>query len=504
MANALVDRTVSTLGYDRFLMVGFGSLLIVPSMYLLEHNQLRLLVMLLFTGTLLLLWRLSHVIAICATFAYLLLLGDVRRIVSMFAASYGLDPLLVVGALFTISIALPMFRDVRVRDRLSVAMLLLLGIMLLEIVNPKQGSILVGLSAGLFYVVPVLWFWIARRFGTDRLCYLLLFRIVAPLGILAAMLGLYQTFIGFLPWEEAWIQAALAAGYNSLLLNGEHVRSFGFSVNGVEYVSLMVVTAILLCSAGLAGRTAYFLPVPIVFTAIFYASTRGGILRVLFGVAMVWAVRGYARRRASFGPRLAFALFCGLGALAYTATRAAEGNSTYVDAKTLDTSQAATSHVVQGFAHPLDAKSSTAGIHASMIGFGLMSGLTNPVGSGLGFVTLGADKFGGNGGSTEVDISDAFVTMGLPGGLCFLYIIYLTFCYAFEYLRSGEKVLAYSMMGLLAATLGAWIGQGQYALAPFTCFCIGFLTKKHLDRTTLRAITDDNLLATLKVSSFAD
>jgi len=481
MVNAVFNRAVSIVGFDRLLLVGIGISLIVPAMYLLEHNQWRLLVMLVLVGSLILLWRLSRTLAICMTFFYLFLLGDVRRIVSMFAGQTGLDPLLLVGALFTLYVGLPLFRGLRLQDRLSKTMLTLLGIMILEMVNPKQGSVLVGLSAGLFYIVPVLWFWIGRRFGTEHLCFLLLFRVVVPLGVVAALLGLYQTFIGFLPWESVWIENAIAAGYNALYLTGRHVRSFGFSVNGVEYVSLLVVTTILLCSAAIAGRRAYILPVPLVASAIFFAATRGAILRVLFGVAVVWAVRGYSRNRASFVPRLLFAVTLGVSALAYSSSQASSDEAPYVDPRNASTSQAATQHVVQGFAHPLDAKSSTAGAHAGMFSYGIMTGLTNPVGSGLGSVTLGADKFGGSGGSTEIDISDAFYTMGIVGGLCFVYMIYLAFRYAFEYLTSGDKVIGYSVIGVLAAMIGAWIGQGQYGLAPFVCFCLGFLTKKHLE-----------------------
>jgi hypothetical protein len=116
--------------------------------------------------------------------------------------------------------------------------------------------------------------------------------------------------------------------------------------------------------------------------------------------------------------------------------------------------------------------------------FGIASGFTNPVGNGLGSVTLGADKFGGSSGvstgSTEVDISDAFRSMGLVGGICFLLMIYHNSRYVLEYFLYGRPIISYALVGIFAAMLGQWIGQGQYSLAPAICFCMGFVTRQHL------------------------
>ena len=70
--------------------------------------------------------------------------------------------------------------------------------------------------------------------------------------------------------------------------------------------------------------------------------------------------------------------------------------------------------------------------------------------------------------------------MGLLGGLCYVYMIVATLRYTFQFLESGNKMLSLGLIGVFFSMGGVWIGLGQYALAPFVCFCIGFVTREHL------------------------
>ena len=80
--------------------------------------------------------------------------------------------------------------------------------------------------------------------------------------------------------------------------------------------------------------------------------------------------------------------------------------------------------------------------------------------------------------SSEVDISDAFITMGFIGGLLYLFIIYRVFRLAFLYVRQGTLIMSLAYVGVLAALIGAWLALGQYSTAPFVWFCIGSLVRK--------------------------
>jgi hypothetical protein len=483
MRNIYRLRSMDHAENERMALLGLGAALAIPFLFLIIYQQWRTAIMLMSLILMLLAWKINRTLAVCLCFAYLLLLGDLRRIVDMSSGKAGLDPLLLVGALFALYLSLPILSHVRVKDSLSKVMLVMLCVMVLEIFNPKQGSIFIGLSAGLFWIVPVMWFWIGRRYATEEMVSRLLFGVVVPLGVLAAFLGLYQNFVGFLPWEKAWIDAAVANGFSSLFLAHGLIRSFGFSVNSVEFVELMMIT-ILIVGPLLGSRKAgYTLFLPVLGLSIFLASSRTTIIKIIFGYALMWAVRGYAQKRAKVLPRLIFALVVGLGILVYSVGHLA-ADERALNSKSSKTDIAA-SHVIQGLANPLDTKKSTAGAHSDMFFLSILSGIEYPVGYGLGSTTLGAGKFSGGEqvaiGSSEIDISDAFLCTGVSGGVCFLLMIFYTFRYLLEYQMYGQELLKIFLIGIFAAMLGSWIGQGRYALAPLMCFLIGFLAKQHIE-----------------------
>lgn len=475
MSRAIMGRiqTNSTRNLDVW-MYGIGFL--IPALYLFLHQQFSLLSACVSFGMLLILWLRDRKTAFAATFVFLFALGDIRRIIDMAQGTRGLDPMLLVGAVFAIYLAVPLLLRVKLTDAMSKAVLALLVIMVLEIFNPRQGSLLVGFSGAVFYIVPVLWFWIGRQFATDRILSTLFYRVVIPMGVLAALLGFYQTYIGFLPWEDAWIQS-VKNDFMALNLGGGHIRAFGFSGNSVEFGNLLLLASTFVLAAIYSGRRAYALLLPVLLAAILLASMRAVILKLLFASTMMWAVRAGGGR--AWIQRFVIGLVVGVGLLGYSVSRATGGGEQTLTDRS-SSAQFATAHVTEGFAHPLDSKYSTAGGHWQLFLAGIERGFTYPIGVGLGAVTLGAGKFGGDSsvsGSSEIDISDAFISMGAFGGLLFLFIILLGFRLAFRYVQEVPHSISLPMMGLLTATVSAWIALGQYAVGPFVWFCLGAIAQ---------------------------
>jgi hypothetical protein len=456
-----------------------GLCFLIPAGYLFVHGQMRVLIALMCFGTLLMCWILDRTMGMVATFSFLLFLGDIRRITDMIAPAYaGLDLLLVVAPVFAIYLAVPLLLRLKVDDRLSKAVLALMAIMLLEILNPRQGGIAVGVGGAMFFVVPILWFWIGRNYATDRMTFLLLYRVFLPIGILDGLLGVAQAYIGFFPWEKAW---AMKLG-SQYTFSAGHMRSFGFSTGASEFASTLLIASICVMAAIFAGRRAYMLLLPILLAASVLSSSRGLIVKLLFGGAMIWAVRSKGGR--NWVPRLIFALVVGAGLVWYSASHAGGEDPGQPPGKST-TAQIATEHVTHGLANPLEAKYSTAGVHWQIFVGGIVKGFTYPIGTGIGAITLAAGKFTTgklSTGSSEVDISDVFTTMGFFGGFLYLYIIYMVFRMAFFYVREGALIMSLPYMGLFAALLGAWIALGQYSTAPLVWFCIGSLVRKQSSR----------------------
>jgi hypothetical protein len=453
---------------------------LIPSLWLFWHQELNILVSLVILLLLLVISNTSPKLGICITIAFLFLLGDIRRIVGSLLGFPTLDTLLLVGPIVSVALGIPLLIRLRLTDGISKAVFALMVMMTLEIFNPHQGSVVVGLSGAMFYLVPMFWFWIGRRYGTDSLLYSLLYRVLFPLSIVAAALGLCQSYIGFLPWETIWI-AAVSSHFHALQLGGGFIRSFGFSVNGIEYAGLLLGGSAFTLATFFAGRRVYAIFFPLLATALFLASSRTSIIKLLFAIAASWALSNKSGR--GWAVRLPFAFAMGVGMLAFVLSQVGGGAGA---GQQSSAAQASTQHQLQGLSHPLDSRYSTAGAHSQLLLQGVLQGFRNPLGSGIGSTTLGSGKFGSGGDedsdssdlhSSEIDISDAFIAMGFLGGIIYLVSIVLVLKRALVFGRSAPKYLGLPTLGLLAAMGGAWMSPGMYGMSPLIWLIIGALSR---------------------------
>lgn len=81
---------------------------------------------------------------------------------------------------------------------------LLAIIFFLEIFNPLQGSLFVGLSGALFVLVPLVWFYFGQAVN-EKFIHTAM-KVVMSLGILGSLYGLYQLMFGYPAFEQYWIE----------------------------------------------------------------------------------------------------------------------------------------------------------------------------------------------------------------------------------------------------------------------------------------------------------
>lgn len=432
--------------------------------------------------------------------AFLFAMGDLRRILVFFVGLPTFDPMLLVGPAATFVLALPILMRIRLKDTSSKLAFALLCVMTLQIFNPRQGSIFTGLTGAMFCIIPVLWYWIGRKYGTPKLLASLIYRVIIPLGLVAACMGLYQSYVGFLPWQAQWA-ASVASHYHALYLASGIIRSFGFSVNSLEYATLLLMATTASLSAFFSGRRLYGLAVPLLATALFLASSRASIIKLLVAVAFAWSLSG--RPGQKWALRFAFAIAVAFGGMAYSLSQVVpEETSQTVAVRSTsksggsDSNEAvtvSTQHQLLGLAHPLDQKYSTAQGHANLFSNGIVQGFKNPIGIGIGTVTMaaGSSKLGtddsGVGGSTEVDISDMFVSTGIVGGLLYVAFILVFFRKIIEFGQGAPKSVGLPVLGIVAALLGNWIAAGQYAIGPTIWFIIGAVSASQYGAQKVRA-----------------
>jgi hypothetical protein len=412
--------------------------------------------------------------AIIAALIYLMVLGDVRRFVSMHAGQTGQDPLLLVGpAIVAMLFARLVFeRKIGVDTPMAKLITGLMVIMVLEMVNPLQGGITVGVAGALFYLVPLLWYWIGRSMPTERTASVLLKGVFPVMAGLAALLGLYQTLFGFLSFESQWIREQIYNGFAAIVVEGSVVRAFSFFTSPGEY-AMFLGLGLVCCAAPLAvGRfRAVSLLIPLLVWALFLESVRSAIVLAMVAVVGMWSLVG--RDAQQILARAFLAVVIGGGGMYYVLHRLQDAGGLN------DRTEALVMHTADGLLNP--GESSATG-HLSLALAGVKVGVKNPIGNGLGATTMAASKFGSKGGAGfDNDIANLFASLGVFGGGLYVVIIVYALYRAAVTWRDRRSYAAILTLGVLVSQLGCWLG-GTYAVAAITWFLIG-----SLDRSWSRA-----------------
>ncbi|MDP9174158.1 MAG: hypothetical protein M3O30_09875 [Planctomycetota bacterium] len=406
-------------------------------------------------------------VAIVATFVFLAVMGDLRRLLIQ-DVSASFDPMLLVGPITAILLTSVAYLNglLNLKSKTSKLIFALMMIMLLEVFNPIQGGLAVGLAGGLFYLIPILWYWIGKAWGTESLLDQMLFQTLAIIGLAAAILGIQQAMYGFLPFE----QQAMERTYKiPIMISGTQFRPMGFFPSSSEFTQYLGIAIVLPIASLFAGRFRVgLLLVPILAIALVTSGVRGPLVGSLGTIIIIWALIGRS-------PAVRVFRFVIAGTLVAIGLVWALNQIQFMDLSP----QVSTllQHQSEGIIEMKDERKSTATGHMQMLLMGLWGGVTNPLGRGLGSTTMAAQKFGGSLGCTEIDFSDAFLSMGIIGGIVYLRIISEVFKSAFMRWRLTKSSTSLALIAILFVAFGRWLYGGQYSTTALCWFCIGALDR---------------------------
>jgi hypothetical protein len=400
---------------------------------------------------------------------WLVVLGFVRRVVSVAVPIDDHDPLLLAGAFGIAVVCVPALRGNALvpRSALATTVFVLQGLILASAFNPLQGGLSVGLMGLLFLLVPTIGFWIGRGLGDDAM-FERLFRLVAAVGVLVAVYGLVQVLHDFPSWDAIWIRDR---GYLALNV-GEAMRPFGPFASSAEYVLFLGVALVACFAFGFRGPAsiASLVAVPVLTVAVFLASTRG----VVFTLAGALTLMAVARRRAPLllAPAAAVAAVLIVPPLTERiAPAVVEGGRT----------NDLITHQVEGLSNPLSSESSTLLVHLAMIGDGLQSVVDNPLGIGGATVTVAPTTLGGETASTEADPSNLAVALGLPGFLAYVALATIALRRAYHLATERRDALPLAALGVLVVTFFQWFTGGHYAVTFIVWLALGWLDRASLE-----------------------
>jgi hypothetical protein len=406
--------------------------------------------------------------SILATFGYLTILGDLRRWILPFDAWSGADPLLVVGPATAIILwAVAMTSDrVRLDTPLSKWILALMAIMAVQIFNPRQGGLMVGVTGAMFLLVPLLWYWVGKSFGSEAFLETLFYRLVVPLAFLAALFGLYQVFYGYPEYQLEWYRVG---GYSALGPSEEYLRPLSVFANITEYCRYLGVAIIALWALFLRGRSTLqaVLAIAVLFVALFLTGTRGPVLFLTMTGAIMWTVLG--RSVKAWVPRMAVAVVVGVFGLVYGLTQVAQVNG--------ERGRAQFNMQRQTGLIPEGKKGGPVRIHLNLIRIAAVRTAEQPLGRGIGSVTLAAGRFGSGGFSSEKDFTDMFLALGVPGGIVYLMVLFYASTLAVKYWHRYRGLIPLVVLGVLIFSVFSWLQPGQYVMTPLLWFSVGALDK---------------------------
>jgi hypothetical protein len=403
---------------------------------------------------------------VAATYAlvvWLAVLGTVRRVTTGIGSAYASgDPFLLIGPAVIATLALIAFQRgvLRQRTPLTYAVLLLMSALGVAALNPEQGDVTVGLGGVLLVVVPMMAFFVGRSFVSDTVLRRVL-GLYAGLAVVAAVYGLFQTFVRLPSWDQRWVEDS---GYTALSIGGV-TRAFGPFASGSEYAIFLAIGVVSWVTLGAAGRWRGVL-VPasgILIAAIWYESARAAVVLLVVALGLMLAAR--------LGLSLWRSLLLGvllLAALPWVVGRLAP------DRFGSDPGSKLASHQVAGLTDPFGAESTLPG-HITLVQDGLRSAVRNPLGHGIGSVTIAAAKLGGSGGSAEVDPANAALAAGAFGFVAYLATVVLGLGRSFQRARFTRRPLDLAVLGVLLATFLQWLNGGQYAVAVMPWLVLGWL-----------------------------
>jgi len=426
-------------------------------------------------------------LSILGLFAFLTLLGDVRRLLIPFVGWSGTDPILMVAPVFAVLLLgfTLISQRVSLHSGLSKCMLLLTGIMILQVFNPKQGGLMVGVTGAILMIVPTFWFWIGQAFASRSLLKTLCWYVIVPLSVLAMAMGLVQILYGYLPYQLEWYRIA---GYTALGNSEETLRPISIFANITEYLSYVSIAIVILFAALLHEdatskiKQLAVLLIPCGLASLLLGGSRGPVVMSVLVIVLMWAIQGPTIR--SWIPRLAVAGLLGTMGFVWSMNQASElSGSSRIQANLERQSE-------------IMNDGGTVAIHADLAWSGVRFGIVKePFGLGIGATTRAAKKFGGKGFNSEKDVTNMFISTGLIGGTVYLIFVVWVAVIATKYWIRTRSIMALTLFGVLAFTGLSWLKPGHYVTTPLAWLLIGALdslevsSRRHTESSDLSTHT---------------
>jgi len=418
-----------------------------------------------------------YIVTVFLPFMYFL-----RRQVLYFNEFSKTDPILLFPPLVTIAMFLGfiIFYPDRFFRYLQESMLMKLLIALqvvycLEIFNPLQGNLLVGVAGAIYFIIPILWVFMGTLLDEKDIRRIFLIMIV--IGTLTGMYGIYQHYFGLSDVEKYELEAK---NFFKTLGNKARVMS---TFAGIGDFSLYISISSFLAFTHFWRTKAnpfYLAAMCGTMLALIWVAVRSNFFTLAFSIIIFLIVYSKDRRSILVRAVASFVIVGGIYSYLYTYSPEdiwqASGSS----------SNPFIVHTISGMAHPTQENSfkGRVGNWAYIV----KSAFTEfPAGRGLGSTTNAATKFAGTEGR-EADSMFFELMYGSSPFAALLFVLIMIFFFrdAVTLAVNSENAFTYRVtLGVLAAYfLGSIFGQNLRDIvnAPFGWLLIGWTVRETVNR----------------------
>ena len=415
--------------------------------------------------------------------------GLIRRGQYLFVEYTSQDPIHVVTPIVTIFAVAAIVKSHRLAfltaSPLAVPVSLLALLYFVEIFNPLQGGVVVGLSGAMFSLIPLLWFYFGQYVKLEFIRKVL--KLMVVIGIIASLYGIYQLVFGYPSFEQYWIDNT--EFYSSIALG--HVEralaTFSSAEEWGRYLEFAAIAALgfSLGQKRLALRLGWLTAGLALCGFIAFTGQRAAAFGLAFGVIalLILSARSFSRGIArAIVLLLPFVLLIML-------VKPPEAEEMWSNDETEKVSTVL-SHTQRGMLNP--AKEGSFQERMTNWGFLLTEVIPyRPLGAGIGAGSLAELRFSGD--VEELPPIDSSIllhgiTCGIPGMLLFVGILsrstwFSTRC-AREEIQDEEEL---RVKRILAALMCALIVNSVfgltftlYSIAPLVWLFMGWISAETL------------------------
>ena len=368
---------------------------------------------------------------------------------------------------------------------------LLAVIYFLQIFNPLQGGLSVGLSGAMFVLVPLTWFYFAQVIKPEFL--LIACRVIVVLGLLTSLYGLYQLAFGFPAFEQYWVDNT--DFYNSISV-GQVERALATFSSAEEWgryveVGALIAFGFAATAANRVRQVSWGLCGTILTVMLLFTGQRTAMFGLILGFCVLVLLGARTWRNAMSRVLLMLAPALLVGVLAKAPT-----NDDMLDHGDDERAKALLSHTARGTLDPTNEGSFNERVKnwtylaTDVIPY-------RPLGLGLGATSVGAWRYNSEMDLPPIDsyfISSA-LTCGIPTALLLIWILIKATKTSWRTCRQSDPGSPEARLWRIAAAvmpvliLNNMFGNTftLYSVAPFGWFLVGWISTYGL---ATRMVTD--------------